>query len=359
MANQTTATTADSVRVSVWHGAAGVDVTLPARVPVAALIPSLFELTAAAGGPPAATPTHLRPPGAAALDPEQCLAESGVGDGAVLLLEADPPPPGPTALEAADRIAEQQAGAQRCWDTPAGRVTAGLAAVWAGALIGYLGVPGGWGDPARVLLSGVAGVTAAVMAFRSAPMLFLGVAAVFGALATGALVAAAAALPGSGAAAVALLAAAALLAGAAPAALRFGALEDAGRRLTALGSGAAVAVGVAALWVTAGPGWAPVALSAAAATMLALRVPSESDVMRRASLLIGAVGAGSAAAIGLARHGATVWAGGGVLAAAAALGLLARPAGSPRAAPAFAAAALLAALVPLTAWVAVGPGWPR
>ncbi|BBX98101.1 type VII secretion integral membrane protein EccD [Mycobacterium lacus] len=77
-------------RVSVHTGAAVVDVTLPAAVPVATLIPSIVDIIERRGAEPAgdvvATRYQLSRPGSSALPASSTLAQNDIRDGAVLVL---------------------------------------------------------------------------------------------------------------------------------------------------------------------------------------------------------------------------------------------------------------------------------
>jgi type VII secretion integral membrane protein EccD len=78
-------------RVRVHAGATGADLLLPAAVPVASLIPSIFD---ALGERAEAKRYELRRPGAPAMPLATTLSENGVDDGAVLVVterRAEPP----------------------------------------------------------------------------------------------------------------------------------------------------------------------------------------------------------------------------------------------------------------------------
>ncbi|CKQ49104.1 integral membrane protein [Mycobacterium tuberculosis] len=87
-------------RVTVHAGAQAVDLTLPAAVPVATLIPSIVDILGDRGASPATAARYqLSALGAPALPNATTLAQCGIRDGAVLVLHkssAQPPPPAVT-----------------------------------------------------------------------------------------------------------------------------------------------------------------------------------------------------------------------------------------------------------------------
>lgn len=84
-------------RVTVHAGAQAVDLTLPAAVPVATLIPSIVDILGDRGASPATAARYqLSALGAPALPNATTLAQCGIRDGAVLVLHkssAQPPTP--------------------------------------------------------------------------------------------------------------------------------------------------------------------------------------------------------------------------------------------------------------------------
>ncbi|MGF2951557.1 type VII secretion integral membrane protein EccD [Mycobacterium sp. THU-M116] len=73
-------------RVCVHAGAGAADLTLPARVPVAALIPSIVDILHGPAGAAEATSYLLSPVGRTALPGPTTLAQNGIRDGTVLVL---------------------------------------------------------------------------------------------------------------------------------------------------------------------------------------------------------------------------------------------------------------------------------
>lgn len=84
-------------RVAVHSGTAVVDLSLPAALPVAELIPAIVESLGGRDIGAAPTRYQLCPLGAGALPPSQSLAQSGIRDGTVLALSrcSAEPAPGP------------------------------------------------------------------------------------------------------------------------------------------------------------------------------------------------------------------------------------------------------------------------
>ncbi|WP_211207531.1 EsaB/YukD family protein, partial [Mycobacterium avium] len=90
-------------RVSVHWETQTVDVSLPAEIAVAELIPSLVDMLGAGDG--GAGRYRLSAPGAAALDPSTTLAHNHIGDGAILVLSRiDVPLPAPRYRDIADTV---------------------------------------------------------------------------------------------------------------------------------------------------------------------------------------------------------------------------------------------------------------
>lgn len=120
-------------RVSIHSGAAVADLALPAGIPVAALTPTIVDMLRASDADDrlSATRYHLSLPGCCALDPSKSLAQSGIGDGAVLVLsQPSDAPPAPCHHDRAEALSEALAAAAEPW--PAGRRR--LAARLAGAV---------------------------------------------------------------------------------------------------------------------------------------------------------------------------------------------------------------------------------
>ncbi|BBY38960.1 ESX-4 secretion system protein eccD4 [Mycobacterium mantenii] len=91
-------------RVSVYWDTTVVDVTLPAGLPVAVLIPPLVDILEV--DHPDNGRYRLSVPGASRLDPSMTLAQQGVGDGAMLVLSrCSTPLPAPRYFDVAEGVA--------------------------------------------------------------------------------------------------------------------------------------------------------------------------------------------------------------------------------------------------------------
>ena len=133
-------------RVSVYAGAASVDLTLPSRVPIAVLITSIVDVLAGVGddggGETAeAFRYELGVPGAAALAGSTTLEDNDIRDGTVLVLARHREPPGtPRYDDPAHAVSATLASTAQPWDRRwtrlAGAVSAsGLAGTGGLALI--------------------------------------------------------------------------------------------------------------------------------------------------------------------------------------------------------------------------------
>jgi type VII secretion integral membrane protein EccD len=96
-------------RVSVHAGTAVVDLSLPAGVPVATLIPPIVDILegrdADSSSGLVGRRYHLSLPGASALDTSTTLAQNGIRDGAVMVLsQARTPPPVPRYDDVAEAV---------------------------------------------------------------------------------------------------------------------------------------------------------------------------------------------------------------------------------------------------------------
>ncbi|SOJ53539.1 hypothetical protein MSIMFB_01041 [Mycobacterium simulans] len=80
-------------RVAVHAGTATVDLSLPAAVPVATLIPSIIDMVGTRTADSAATRYQLSRVGASALPGSTTLAQNDIRDGTVLVLSQSPPEP--------------------------------------------------------------------------------------------------------------------------------------------------------------------------------------------------------------------------------------------------------------------------
>lgn len=92
-------------RVAVHWGTAAVDVTLPAGIPVAVLIPSIVDVLGVDDADREAGRYRLSVPGASGLDPAMTLAQHDIGDGAILLLSRRSTPlPAPRYFDVAQVV---------------------------------------------------------------------------------------------------------------------------------------------------------------------------------------------------------------------------------------------------------------
>lgn len=118
-------------RVSVHAGGTAVDVALPAGIPVAALIPAIVDIVRNGEVEHRLTAGRyqLSLPGAAALDATATLAESGIRDGAVLMLaERSAPLPEPRHHDVAEAVSATLVEATHTHSRRAHRLAGGLAA---------------------------------------------------------------------------------------------------------------------------------------------------------------------------------------------------------------------------------------
>lgn len=92
-------------RVTVHWGTAAVDVTLPAGIPVAALIPAVVDILGVDHPDHEALRYRLSAPGASGLDPSMTLAQQDIGDGAILVLSRRSAPlPAPRYFDVAEAV---------------------------------------------------------------------------------------------------------------------------------------------------------------------------------------------------------------------------------------------------------------
>lgn len=92
-------------RVSVHWDAAAVDVTLPAGIPVAVLVPSVVDILRVEHSGNEPWRYRLSLPGASGLDPSMTLAQHGIGDGAILVLSRSTTPlPAPRHVDMAEAV---------------------------------------------------------------------------------------------------------------------------------------------------------------------------------------------------------------------------------------------------------------
>lgn len=128
-------------RVSVHWDAAAVDVTLPAGIPVAVLVPSVVDILRVEHSGNEPWRYRLSLPGATGLDPSMTLAQHGIGDGAILVLSRSTTPlPAPRHVD----MAEAVSAALGATTKPRGRASHARAArlIAAAAAIGWSAVGG-------------------------------------------------------------------------------------------------------------------------------------------------------------------------------------------------------------------------
>lgn len=156
-------------RVALHSGGARVDLSLPAGVPIAELLPSVVDLLAARGAAPPATeagPYRLYRPGSAALDNSKTLAQHAIRDGTVLLLTRMLDElPVPRFDDPTEQVSATVRTITRPWTPEAARCTAGVSAAALAAVAGFVAVPGGPGAP-NALLAAAAATAAAVLAMH-------------------------------------------------------------------------------------------------------------------------------------------------------------------------------------------------
>ncbi|MGZ4512579.1 MAG: type VII secretion integral membrane protein EccD [Mycobacterium sp.] len=129
--------------MSIHSGTAVVDLALPAGIPVAILTPSIVDLLKVRDVDDGLTAKryHLSLPGSSALDPSKTLAQSGVGDGAVLLLsQPSTPPPAPRHHDVAEAVSETLAAAPEPWTDARRRLATRLTGAMAASCLSAIGV---------------------------------------------------------------------------------------------------------------------------------------------------------------------------------------------------------------------------
>lgn len=148
-------------RVTVYTDAAHADLTLPAGVPVTALIAAVADLVPHRES---LRPYRLCEPGCCALDGAKTLEQQDIRDGAVLVL-TDQQGAGPKLRfdDPAEQVAVAVRATARPWTPAARRLTAALAASGLAGAAGFVAVPGGPGTPNALLAVASAG-TATLLA---------------------------------------------------------------------------------------------------------------------------------------------------------------------------------------------------
>ncbi|WP_310783869.1 type VII secretion integral membrane protein EccD [Mycobacterium sp. Z3061] len=148
-------------RVSVHAGSASVDLTLPAAVPVAELIPPIVDVL---GGVTPGARYHLARLGCAPLPNSTTLRQNGVRDGTALVLSRQPPaPPAVRYDDEAQAVSAALVRSPRSWRG----MTAGLAAACfagVGALVLVRWAGGAGHADIAAAAAGVAAVTALMSA---------------------------------------------------------------------------------------------------------------------------------------------------------------------------------------------------
>lgn len=133
-------------RVSVHADAVRVDLALPAAVPIAALIPAIVDILAAADRRSAVAPADLAATnyrlsrlGASALDASTTLAQNGIRDGTILVLTPSATElPTPFFDDAAEAVSATLDAVTRPWTRRAARLTSALAASWLAGISGLV-----------------------------------------------------------------------------------------------------------------------------------------------------------------------------------------------------------------------------
>jgi len=120
-------------RVSVNAGDTVVDLVLPAGLPIAELVPEIVDILDGAGGhrfsDPAAKRYQLSLPGAPALPASATLAQNGIRDGAILVLNQPlPPVPDPHYDDVAHAVSETVDAMSRPWNRQVAQLTGAVAA---------------------------------------------------------------------------------------------------------------------------------------------------------------------------------------------------------------------------------------
>ncbi|CAN5680348.1 N/A [soil metagenome] len=157
-------------RVSVHVGGVQADVALPADLPVVEVIPSLYDVMVATGGPLAEClerepPTYVYCPGQPPLDQAMTLSENGLRDGSLLVLASATAEPAPVRVVHAAEAVERAAHPPQPSSSPARSRLAALLVVTAmAAVTGFVAVPGEFGIPSLLLSSTAAAATAAISA---------------------------------------------------------------------------------------------------------------------------------------------------------------------------------------------------
>ncbi|KLO43488.1 type VII secretion protein [Mycobacterium nebraskense] len=130
-------------RVSIHSGTAVADLALPAEIPVAILTPSIVDILKVRDVDDGliAKRYHLSLPGCATLDPSKTLAQSGIADGAVLLLSQPlTPPPAARHHDVAEAVSEALVAGPEPWTDARRRLAVRLAGAMAASCLTAIGV---------------------------------------------------------------------------------------------------------------------------------------------------------------------------------------------------------------------------
>ena len=173
-------------RVSIKAGALQADVALPADIPVAELIPSVYDILGE--NPSVLGACYLCRPGLPALDPSMSLSQNGIDDGALLILMPGTAVPLSVAVVHAADAVEVAGSKLQQWTAAQSRLAAVVFGIVLAGTAGLMVVPGSVGAPS--LLLGAASTTAA--ATIGVRVTCYGRTALLAVTTTGALVAAAA-----------------------------------------------------------------------------------------------------------------------------------------------------------------------
>jgi type VII secretion integral membrane protein EccD len=147
-------------RVSIKAGPVQADVALPAEVPVAELIPSVYDILGET--PSVLGACYLCRPGQPTLDASMSLSQQGIDDGALLLLVrgSAPRPSGPV-VHAADAV-EVAGSTPQPWTASQSRLAAVVFAVVLAGTAGWAVVPGEVSAPSLLLAAASATAAAAI-----------------------------------------------------------------------------------------------------------------------------------------------------------------------------------------------------
>ncbi|MFV0496049.1 type VII secretion integral membrane protein EccD [Mycobacterium sp.] len=158
----------DVRRVTVHAGDTVADLTLPATIAVAELIPPIVEMVGNPGLP--LTRLRLSSPGCAPLPDSTTLAQNGIRDGAIVLLSPeDPPPPRRYCADEAETVAAALRAADplpRGIRTAAAVAAAGFAVGGAVLLARGASAERSYPDPAALIAAAAAAGALVTAAFR-------------------------------------------------------------------------------------------------------------------------------------------------------------------------------------------------